>query len=444
MIQELPTPVTSYLRKFGFTKWKLESVSNKLFNIVVVIPAIQESENFPRLLASLEANQTDSLSETLFIVVINNLESSQAEVKSDNQKLLGYLRGIIGCKADDELTEKVIAKKINLAVVDASSPGLEMPEKEGGVGYARKIGMDLALTCFNYSESIHNILVCLDSDCVVSGNYIRVLNKIRDKKYSAGYIEYEHLLPDDDREKTAIIIYEIFLRYYVLGLKYAESPFAFDTIGSTMFCDVESYIKIGGMNKKKAAEDFYFMEKLAKITNICRVDEAKVFPSARRSWRVPFGTGQRVNRFFAGTHDEYSLYNPVGFEILRKWHEVFFNNKILSVEDYLEYAECVDSSLKEFLIEQSFPDAWNKILNETTKQDQLQKQKYFWFDGFRTLKLIHFLRDSKYPAINIFEALDQMFAKYSVQIDKNNHTQDWQTHFEYLQLLRTLSGNIHL
>ena len=47
-------------------------------------------------------------------------------------------------------------------------------------------------------------------------------------------------------------------RYYVLGLKLANSPFAFPTIGSTMICDYESYIRIGGMNKKRAAGRFLF------------------------------------------------------------------------------------------------------------------------------------------------------------------------------------------
>ena len=30
-----------------------------------------------------------------------------------------------------------------------------------------------------------------------------------------------------------------------------------------------------------------------------------VYPSERKSWRVPFGTGQRVTRFHANTHKEY-------------------------------------------------------------------------------------------------------------------------------------------
>lgn len=83
-----------------------------------------------------------------------------------------------------------------------------------------------------------------------------------------------------------------------MGLEVSGSPYAFHTIGSTMACDAEMYVKIQGMNKKKAAEDFYFMEKLSKNVKIHKIISAKVYPSSRGSWRVPFGTGRSVTRFF--------------------------------------------------------------------------------------------------------------------------------------------------
>ncbi|MDP2037453.1 MAG: hypothetical protein Q8L04_08725 [Ignavibacteria bacterium] len=438
-MQELPIYVTNYLRKFGFAKWRLELSSYRLFQNIIVVPAIQESENIPKLLASLLQCDKSMFAKTLFIFVINNMESSASEVKDDNLKLLNYLRSVLQRNSVDELSKEIIASGMNVGVIDASSPGLEMPDKDGGVGYARKIGMDLALNYFDYTLQPPRILVCLDSDCVVSEYYLSALDEISEKKYSAGFFEYEHLLPEDDEEKSAIITYEIFLRYYVLGLKYANSPFAFDTIGSTMFCDAESYIRIGGMNKKKAAEDFYFLEKLAKITDINKMSSAKVFPSSRRSWRVPFGTGQRINRFFAGTHDEDSLYDPKSFEVLKLWLKLFFDGEILTAEEYINHAKQIDSSLADFLLKQSFPEAWTKIINETNKMDQLQKQKYFWFDGFRTLKLIHYLRDTSYPMVKMFDALEQLLANYNVKIEQSDSVALWQNQFEYLKVLRNLA-----
>ena len=96
----------------------------------------------------------------------------------------------------------------------------------------------------------------------------------------------------------------------MLGLIYAKSPYAYHSIGSTMVCDADSYIKVQGMNKRKAAEVFYFLEKLSKITTIRKIGGTTVLPSSRGSWRVPFGTGQRVNRFLDNVQDEYILYSP--------------------------------------------------------------------------------------------------------------------------------------
>ena len=118
---------------------------------------------------------------------------------------------------------------------------------------------------------------------------------------------------------SAICCYEIFLRAYVMGLSFAGSPYAFHAIGSTMACTAQAYVDVRGMNRRTAAEDFHFLNKLAKIGSIGVIETTTVFPSPRPSKRVPFGTGQRVLRFMTGGTDEYRLYDPRIFEILREW-----------------------------------------------------------------------------------------------------------------------------
>jgi hypothetical protein len=302
--------------------------------------------------------------------------------------------------------------------------------------------MDLALSIFDYSNKEKKILCCLDADCTVSENYITsIVESFIKENISAAYVRYEHSLPANHTDKLAIICYEIFLRYYVLGLKYAGSPFAFPTIGSTMICDYESYIKVGGMNKKKAAEDFYFMEKLAKIVSIKKIETAVVYPSSRGSWRVPFGTGQRVNRYLAGGHNEYILYAPKTFELLKQWNNIFFSGEILSSDDYLNKAGIIDSSLYNFLILNSFNESWDKILKSSKTKEQIQKQKVSWFDGFRTLKLIHFFRDNGYPLINMFDAVKELLYHFGIQLPQvdKNQLPSLDIQFEYLRQLRNLS-----
>ena len=303
----------------------------------------------------------------------------------------------------------------------------------------------MALTLFDYKTENKKLLICLDADCEVEENYLEtIVSAFNKNNLNAAVIEYEHGLPDDDFEKSAIICYEIFLRYYVLGLKYAKSPFAFHAVGSTMVCDYESYIKVGGMNKRKAAEDFYFLEKLAKVVKIHKIGETKVFPSSRSSWRVPFGTGQRINRFKAGTHKEYVLFDPKVFEILSEWNKLFLSDKVINGKEYLSLAHRIDERLSKFLKLNSFEEQWDKIRSNAKTEDQLKKQKKIWFDGFRTLKLIHFLRDNGYPNINMFDALDIFFEKikHNLIIKRNENIPPIEIQLEYLKQLKLAEQTI--
>ncbi len=440
-MNNLPVSVINYLSKYGLDKWTLESNCSRKFNNIVVIPAIQEYQNIRLLLESLLKNDKQYFEETLVMFVVNSIASSDEDVKEDNRKSLELLKEIISGKSRIELAQKINSTGLNVGLVDASSVGLDLPEKDGGVGLARKIGMDLALKQFDFSTSSKKILVCLDADCTVEQNYLTSIVRVfHHKDIHAAYIQYEHSLPERKEDKHAIICYEIFLRYYVLGLKFADSPFAFPTIGSTMICDYDSYIRIGGMNKKKAAEDFYFMEKLAKINPIYKIDSTKIYPASRGSWRVPFGTGQRVNRFIAGTHEEYVLYDPKSFEVLKKWLSVFNSKENLSALEYLNKAKEINTTLLAFLLQNKFEDSWNKILDNSKSDLQIEKQKMIWFDGFRTLKLIHFLRDNEFPSINMFDALDKMFiccGQTPLRTDNSFPSIDLQ--IKYLTKLRYLS-----
>ncbi len=408
----IPIEVKKYLGKYSLSSWKIEASSLENLTSVVVVPAICELENIKKLLVSLSNNDNRYFSSTLILFVINNSANSTFDVKEDNQKSLKVLREIMGKvnHSNDKFLERIIASNLRVGLVDASSPGKELPDKDAGVGLARKIGMDLALSVFDYQSKNKKILICLDADCTVENNYLtEIINNFNSKNISAAVVNYSHPIIEDNENSEAIISYEIFLRFYDLGLIFANSPFAFPTIGSTMICDYESYIKVEGMNKRKAAEDFYFLEKLAKNYSIEKIKNTIVYPSSRSSWRVPFGTGQRVNRFLSQKQNEYLLYDPKSFSILKEWLEVFTSDKISSEGLLLESSKEIDLQLYEFLIQQHFHEDWKKILANSKTLEQLNRQKRNWFDGFKTLKLIHYLRDTKYPMINMFDAIDKLF-----------------------------------
>ncbi|MEO8230831.1 MAG: hypothetical protein ABI638_01005, partial [Ignavibacteriota bacterium] len=226
----IPNNITNYLQKRGSNNWQIENNLPKPFQKIMVIPAIAEIEKLPILINPLEQNDELELQNTLLLIVVNNSVSSTQEVKNDNQKTLAYL--------------KTIKSKVNISFIDACSAGKEMDDKNGGVGLARKIGMDLALTKFDYLSINKKIMICTDADCIVDSNYLsEISQEFNNNNYEAAVANFAHDISGDDEETKAIICYEIFLRYYVLGLSFAKSEYAFHTIGSTMLCTPESYVK---------------------------------------------------------------------------------------------------------------------------------------------------------------------------------------------------------
>jgi len=436
----IPKAVEDYLKKYGLNDWAIETPLISGINNVVVVPAIAEFENLKKFLKSFINQDPLYFDSTLLIFVVNNTNSSGDEVKLDNQQTLIYLRNIMTGSPEDALGREVLDSDINFGVIDAASPRKTLPEKDGGVGLARKIGMDAALNIIDFSSKGKKLILTTDADCTLDQDYLKeVVSRFNKQNLSAAVVNFKHDAAGNDILTDAIICYEIFLRYYVLGLKYAGSPYAFHTIGSTMICDYESYIKVEGMNKRKAAEDFYFLEKLAKNVRIETIDSTAVYPSGRGSWRVPFGTGQRINRFLSKIQAEYMLYNPESFNILKQWHEVFYSPGKTEITYYLNSAKEIHPELIRFLYYQSFEPDMINILKNSKSEEQLQIQKTRWFDGFLTLKFVHYLRDNGLPEINMFDALDKLYGYLNmpwIPERNNKDIPDINIRRDYLEILR--------
>ncbi len=296
--------------------------------IAIVIPAICEFENIKRVLISLAQNDKSCLQKSLIIFVINNSISSQQEVKDDNKASLKFLRALMIGNPSDQLSIQIIQSGIRIGLIDTASEGKEFDDAIAGVGLARKIGMDSALQVFDYSSPGKKLIISLDADCLVEDNYLSEISLFfKNQNAFAATVNFQHNLSEDGINRLGIISYEIFLRHYVAGLLFAESPYAFHTVGSTVICDHEAYIKVGGMNTKKAAEDFYFLQKLAKHYGIYKISSTKVKPSARESWRVPFGTGKSMSDFSSNKKD-ILIFDPDVYVILKEWLQLFNSDTV--------------------------------------------------------------------------------------------------------------------
>jgi len=59
----------------------------------------------------------------------------------------------------------------------------------------------------------------------------------------------------------------------------------------------------------------------------------------------------------------------------------------------------------DFLAAQGFADTWEKLRRNSPDQHVLLEQFHRWFDAFKTLKLLHYLRDNGYPLQPLWSAV---------------------------------------
>ncbi len=410
--------------------WTLQSGNLEGVDQVVVIPAYAEKDLLFTTLASLAANSDTELKKTLILCVINNKTDAPAADKDNNRQTLDILNALISRQsfpefqpADDLLftIKKIAERPVRLGCIDASTPGLEIPARTGGVGMARKIGMDMALHVLKSSVNEPRLMISLDADTIVGPDYLMSVRKAMSSgKAQTGIVSYEHRMPEDETGKRAICLYEIFLRYWMLGLQYARSPYAFHSTGSTIVTKADAYLAVRGMNRREAGEDFYFLNKLAKIGPIHRIRETVVYPSARISTRVPFGTGAAVEKISRDDNSGNDLYDPRVFSILKKWLDLMSQSFNLSASRILDMARDIDPGLESFLTLRGFPLVWPKIRGNVKDHKTCERQFHGWFDGFQTLKLVNYLTADFYPKVSMISALKGILEmsdmKYSVSL----------------------------
>lgn len=385
----------------------------------VVIPALQEKNFLFQTLVSLAKNPPADLRRTMVICVVNNHRPAIAgnQAFADNQETLSILRGLIDKIIVAKLFNQsiredcrvILESGLRLAAVDASSSGLEIADGDGGVGAARKIGMDAALMILSTQNWTQGIISCLDADTLVEENYLSAIASFfHDNHCPAATASYAHQKPANIELLSAICRYETFLRAYVIGLSFAASPYAFPSIGSTISCTAESYLAVRGMNRRAVAEDFHFLDKLAKLGNIGFVEGTTVHPSPRLSRRVAFGTGRKMIYFLEEGGAECLLYNQEIFIILGTWLHEMVSAPDRSAATIMKAADNIHPCLHEYLTIARFPENWETMRHNCADAEHLRRQFNVWFDGLKTLRLVHHLERSAYPPVAMFSGLKRL------------------------------------
>ena len=224
--------------------------------------------------------ETKLLSESLVVIVINNAVGDTSIIKKNNH----------------DTYHNIINENypFEFIVVDCYSREHALDYHLAGVGMARKIGMDFAL---DYAKK-NSLLCSIDADTIISKNYLTtIVSEYKDKFFSSAVVNFKHQNNNNSSIQKGIILYESLLKKIANNIKKTGSPYGFVSMGSTMICTIKAYIAVGGMSPKKATEDFYFLQRLAKYDTIYLIKKVLVYPSARSEQRVYLGTGYRMKKY---------------------------------------------------------------------------------------------------------------------------------------------------
>ncbi len=336
------------------------------------------------------------------IVVVNDDNSTSDGYKEINRSTLHKLS-----------SEKFTGYDLHL--VDATNLD------SGGVGVARKIGMDLAGDRFRQIQVTGGI-ACLDADTTVSENYIVELERVfsRVNPPTSLSVYFEHPFDLDEQNRSAIIRYELFLRYFKRGLAQVGYAYPYYTVGSSMAVRSDVYIQQGGMNQRRAGEDFYFLSKIFPLGGHEELNSCTVYPSGRPSDRVPFGTGRDVANQLEAFGDEYLTYHPKNFDLLES----------LCDQIYAATATPNHEIIETYLQSEDWLYYLNSFLKNSSSEESLKSKCRAWLTPFRVMKFMHHARDNHLGQIGILEAMNDRISKgWWTKCD---------THEEYLMQLRRL------
>ncbi|MGM0376022.1 MAG: glycosyltransferase [Bacteroidota bacterium] len=387
------SPINKYLKRH-WPEYRIDENPDPDLGIIVVIPAYREGSLLFRTLDSIAHSHPPSFPVEV-IIVLNASEIDSPEVRTEQEV----------CSKDiEQYTARGLPSWLTIHHIQAYN----LRKKHAGAGLARKIGLDEGTRRFSLLDHPEGILACLDADSPVAPNYFTAIEKwAANPDHMGAIVRFEHALEGNEYPPAVyegIILYELHLRYYLLGLRITGFPHAFHTIGSCMVFRASAYTRAGGMPRKQAGEDFYFLQKLIPLGGFSEITDTIVYPSPRPSHRVIFGTGASIQKHLEGTEKQGTTYNPQVFSDLRVFFTLAGELFKLNPEAFESWTYKLNGPLRSFLLNSNFEEEWIDLRKNCKSKNAFLKRLFHVFNAFRVIKYIHYAHEYFYAKSDLFDA----------------------------------------
>ena len=396
--------ISKYLDQYAIIPGAVPAMEGQ-WDQVLVVPCFDESHEFIDRYA-----QALTKTSLLLILVLNRPPTAH---QTCNEGVRDHLKNFLRTQLESGYDLFEVSATMSLLLVDLEVLEGSTPIKQG-VGRARRVGCDLALHLITKGQLNSQWICSGDADACWSD---ALFEQTWPSSASAITLPFIHVPTTDQEVSEATSLYELRLHHYVLQLMAINSSYAFHTLGSACAFNAEAYAAVRGMPLRSAAEDFYILNKLAKIAPVHRATGPMVTIDARTSSRVPFGTGPAVQKLTESVTpmNEPIFYDARCFETLSRVHQLF--ERWISVEA-INYsrdnfsrdlaaklgtalAEAIDLKLEQWRYEEAIAH----VRKAATHPDQRLPHLVTWLDGFKTLQLIHTIRDAGHPNISFQESI---------------------------------------
>jgi len=370
---------SDYLQKRALFPELIQEAPAENTDIIVVIPSFNEPAII-RLLDSLFLCHEPACG-TEVIIIVNSPSGASPESLINNKKTI-FETG--------KWKKEHMDCFFNLHVIDIISGEFA----DWGVGMARKSGMDEAVRRFNLLNKPDGIILNLDADCTVRPDYFTSVycEMVNNKNLAGCSIYFEHPVSGNefsDGVYRAIILYELHLRYYFQALAFSGFPYVHHTVGSAIAVKALPYVKAGGMNRRMAGEDFYFIQKLVPAGGFINLYTTTVYPSPRLSSRVPFGTGPAVARLTESDNGILLTYNFQAFTDLKSLFSMIDRIFVCSNDDPEFAYSDLPERLKQFIDINVWTEKIIEIKKNTSGFQSFRKRFFGWFNMFRIVKYLN-------------------------------------------------------
>ena len=388
-----------YRTRYAESESGLAALFSDSFDAVLAVPVCAESAAFvDRYRAA--ARRAGRL---LVIAVLNGRVGADDQVHAANAECAHALTGTFSLRELGHGGWLGHDGAMSLLVVDRFTPGRRLPARQG-VGLARKIGADIALELVATGRVRHPFIAMTDADARLPDDYFERIASI-EPECAAAMFPFWHE-PSGQRDlDRATALYEIRLRYLQRGLQWANSPYAFHSVGSSVAVHALSYAHVRGVPMRQAAEDFYLLNKLSKLRPLARLQGTPVRIRSRVSDRVPFGTGAATATLTR--HDALELYHPSCFTAVQEVTAALQSLSESSSTSVPDAIALLSPPVQTFLEARGAHHSWQALIEQAPNRPARLRHLHEWFDGFRILKLMHDVRDCGAESLLWREAVER-------------------------------------